>query len=257
MSKIRSKENLKSQKINEIMNKNLETIQYSVVFISDIFPEEGLKGGEIIEFKPQDDIFKEVSPGLLKLLFQTCGDSDVEISDETPEPKEQSMIKEFKANNGFKFTCEVPYKLTIQYTKSKGSILEPEHYIKNLANGLIVALGKKQKVHKIGINYEIFFPLTSPQEKIKNEVINQHVKDDEMESGFLKLAYQINTYTKLYLSLTTAKHDKKDGLYFQANFDCTKKGDNQVADILSKENLLIAKAAEKIEKLLNLGDDNK
>ena len=239
------------------MNKNLETIQYSVVFISDIFPEEGLKGGEIIEFKPQDDIFKEVSPGLLKLLFQTCGDSDVEISDETPEPKEQSMIKEFKANNGFKFTCEVPYKLTIQYTKSKGSILEPEHYIKNLANGLIVALGKKQKVHKIGINYEIFFPLTSPQEKIKNEVINQHVKDDEMESGFLKLAYQINTYTKLYLSLTTAKHDKKDGLYFQANFDCTKKGDNQVADILSKENLLIAKAAEKIEKLLNLGDDNK
>ncbi len=253
MSKIMSKENLKSQKINEIMNKNLETIQYSVVFISDIF----LKGGEIIESKPQDDIFKEVSPGLLKLLFQTCGDSDVEISDETPEPKEQSIIKEFKANNGFKFTCEVPYKLTIQYTKSKGSILEPEHYIKNLANGLIVALGKKQKVHKIGINYEIFFPLTSPQEKIKNEVINQHVKDDEMESGFLKLAYQINTYTKLYLSLTTAKHDKKDGLYFQANFDCTKKGDNQVADILSKENLLIAKAAEKIEKLLNLGDDNK
>ena len=135
MSKIMSKENLKSQKINEIMNKNLETIQYSVVFISDIF----LKGGEIIESKPQDDIFKEVSPGLLKLLFQTCGDSDVEISDETPEPKEQSMIKEFKANNGFKFTCEVPYKLTIQYTKSKGSILEPEHYIKNLANGLIVA----------------------------------------------------------------------------------------------------------------------
>ncbi len=239
------------------MNKNIETIQYSVVFISDIFPEEGLKGGEIIEFKPQDDIFKEVSPGLLKLLFHTCGDSDVEISDETPEPKEQSMIKEFKANNGFKFTCEVPYKLTIQYTKSKGSILDPEHYIKNLANGLIVALGKKQKVHKIGINYEIFFPLTSPQEKIKNEVINQHIKDDEMESGFLKLAYQINTYTKLYLSLTTAKHDKKDGLYFQANFDCTKKGDNQVADILSKENSLIAKAAEKIDKLLNLGDDNK
>lgn len=250
-------ENLKSQKINEIMNTNLETIQYSVVFVSDIFPTEGLKGGEIIQINPQDDIFKEIGAGLLKLLFKACGENEVEISDETPEPKDQSMIKEFKTNNGFKFTYEMPYKLTIQYTKSKGTLTDPENYIKNLANELIVTLGKKTKIQKIGINYEIFFPLNSPQEKIKNEVIKQHITDNDLESGFLKLSYKTNAYTKLYLSLTTAKHDNKEGLYFQANFDCTKKGENQVADILSKDNLWLKLAAEKIEKLLNLSDATK
>lgn len=232
-----SKENLKSQKINEIMNTNLETIQYSVVFVSDIF--------------------KEIGAGLLKLLFKVCGENEVEISDETPEPKDQSMIKEFKTNNGFKFTYEMPYKLTIQYTKSKGTLTDPENYIKNLANELIVTLGKKTKIQKIGINYEIFFPLNSPQEKIKNEVMR--IADDDLENGFLKLSYKniTNPYTKLYLSLTTAKHDNKEGLYFQANFDCTKKGENQVADILSKDNLWLKLASEKIEKLLNLSDASK
>lgn len=209
-----SKENLKFQKINEIMNTNLETIQYSVVFVSDIFPTEGFTNGEIIQIKPQDDIFKEIGVGLLTLLFKASGESNVEITDETPEPREQSMIKEFVANNGFKFTCEMPHKLTIQYTKSKGTLSDPENYIKNLANELIVTLGKKSKIQKIGINYAIFFPLNSPQEKIKNEVIKQHIADDDLESGFLKLSYKTNTYTKLYLSLTTAKHDNKEGLYF-------------------------------------------
>lgn len=252
-----SEENLKSQKINEIMNTNLKTIQYSVVFVSDIFPTEGLKGGEIIQINPQDDIFKEIGAGFLKLLFKAYGENEVEVSDETPEPKDQSIVKEFKTNNGFKFTCEVPYKLTIQYTKSKGTLADPENYIKNLANELIITLGKKTKIQKIGINYEIFFPLTSPQEKIKNEVIKQHIADSDLESGFLKLSYKTNAYTKLYLSLTTAKHENKEGLYFQANFDCTKKGENQVADILSKDNLWLKLAAEKIEKLLNLSDGSK
>jgi hypothetical protein len=248
-------ENLKSQKINEIMNKNLETISYSIVFVSDIVPQEGLKGGDIIEFKPQHDIFKGIDDSWLGLLFRTCGENSVEIFDET---KDQTIgIREFRASNGFKFVYEMPYKLTIQYTKSKGDIDDPENYIKNLASELILALKKKTKIHKVGINYEIFFPLNSPQEKIKNEVINQYIKDSDLESGFLKLNYKANPYTKLYLSLTTAKHDNKEGLYFQANFDCTKKGDNQVSDILSKDNKWLKLAAEKIEKLLNLSDDKK
>lgn len=233
-----SEENLKTKIINKIMNQNLETISYSIVFLSDILA---------------DEIFKEISDSWLEMLLKLCGDETVEVCDET---KDNSIgIKEFKANNGLGFVYEMPHKLTIKYTKTKGRVSEPDIYIKDVASKLILALKKKTRIHKIGVNYEIFFSLPSPQEKIKNEIIKQHIKDDELESSFLRLGYKINPYTKLYLGLTTAKHDNKDGLYFQVNFDCTKKGDNQISDILSKDNTWLKIAAEKIEKLVDLQKD--
>jgi hypothetical protein len=236
--------------IQQIMNTNLKTISYNITFLSDLLPEDNVTKGEVIEYKPNDLIFDAISESWLKMLLKICG-NDVDVEDTT---QARSLgKKEFKTDNGFKFVYEIPHKLTIFYNKSKGNIEKPDEYIKNLSNELIKMLGKKTRICKIGVNYEVFFPTEKPEEKIKNKLINQYKKDDELENGYLKLSYKINLYTKLYLVITTAKHTEKEGLYFKINFDCTKKdGTNNISDILSIENRLLEKSIEKIEKLLDL-----
>ena len=239
--------NKQSNLIKKIMSNNLETICYSIVFLSDLMKQENVKDGNVINYEPKDLIFDEIGSGLLKLLFKSCGIEEVEI-----EKKENFGIKEFDCNNGFKFTYESPHKLTIYYTKTKGNIDDPDKFIKKLANELIVTLGKKRKVYKIGVNYEIFFSTENPENRITNELLNQYIKNDDLENGYIKLSYKVDQLTKMYLVVTTAKHNDQEGVYFKVNFDNEKKETRKISDILSDKNDLLQNSVEKIQKLLNL-----
>ena len=73
-----------------------------------------------------------------------------------------------------------------------------------------------------------------------------------MENGYIKLSYKIDQFTKMYLVVTTAKHNDQEGVYFKVNFDNEKKGTRKISGILSDKNDLLQNSVEKIQKLLNL-----
>ena len=237
------------------MNENLETIAYSIVFLSNIIPISDSKEEVDITFTEKDEIFGAINDSLLSTVLELYEKVPVDVSD-IGKPNDL-MVKKFKSANGLEFTYERPYKLTIKYAKNKGTIsTNPNDYLTEFADLLLLKLKAKSKVQKIGMNYEIFFPLESPENKIKNDLIRQGIPDDSLENGFIRLSYKIDAYTKMYLGVTTAKHENKSGLYFNINFDCVKKGDNAISSILSTPNFL-GIAGDKIGKLLNLPDENK
>jgi len=245
------------QKYNilKIMNENLETIAYSIVFLSNIVEISESKVDIDITFTEKDEIFGSINDSLLSTVLELYEKTPIDVSD--IGKSNDIMVKKFKSSNGLEFVYERPYKLTIKYAKNKGTIAtNPNDYLSGFANLLLLKLKAKSKVQKIGMNYEIFFPLESPENKIKNKLIRQGIPDDSLENGFIKLSYKIDIYTKMYLGITTAKHEGKEGLYFNVNFDCIKKGDNDISSILSTPNFL-GIAGDKIDKLLNLTDENK
>lgn len=233
--------------IKKIMNENLETISYSITFLSNLYPKNK---GEIVTVTDQHNLFKDIANTFtLQLLLESYDkESQIEVTENT---KDSFPNKEFAGSNGLKFTFEQPFKLTISYSKIKGNIDNPDKYIKELSNIIAIKAGKS-KIGAVGVNYEIFYPDNEPENIIITNLVNQLEKDDSIEKGLVKLVYKIDQYTNLNLSITSATYEDKNGLYFSINFHSDIKGSNKVSEILNREDL-IEIASSKINKLIKLG----
>ncbi len=219
----------------KIMNENFKTISYSITFLSDMYPTEE---NQVISFSDQvGNIFKDIaSVFALQLVLESYDKhSESEIIENT---KSLFTVREFETKDGsLKFVFEQPFKLTIQYNADKGKKENPDEYVKGLASLIAVKSGKKSKIGSLGINYEVFYPMKDPEKIIINNLISQVDKDEDLESGLVKLVYKIDLFTKLNLTITSAKHKEEKGLYLNTNFHSEIKGDNKISNVLSREDL--------------------
>jgi len=242
------KENKQLNLIKKIMNENLETISYSITFLSNLFPKNK---GEVVTVTDQHNLFKDIANTFTLQLLLESYDKEKEVKVSEENTKSTFTNKEFTVNNGLKFTFEQPFKLTISYSKKKGNIDNPDKYIKELSNIIAVKAGKS-KIGAVRVNYEIFYPDNEPENIIITNLINQLERDDTIKGGLVKLIYKIDQYTDLNLSITSATYEKNNGLYFSINFHSDIKGSNKVSEILNREDL-IEIASSKIDKLIKLG----
>ena len=212
-------------------NLMLKTISYSVMFVSSIV--EKIRQTHIFD-NNDDDIFTSLNnKSYLRTILQDLfNEPNIDI-----ERMVNSInVKQYKSTNGFVFTFEYPYKLTISTEQQDGIKCQSKKDLDEIANKILSIIKNEYKdqnvINEILINYRFVDNCINPSGKIKSLLT---IDNNEIDRSVMVLTYKknkdIDLMVKFYDDI-----NKKDTIIYDTLLDCSNISKiEEITNILSNE----------------------